>query len=159
MVQHDVLVEEILLECAAVLAEPAPCTLGGDACEEVGGTFVEWTFVGACILGHVWKKEVEPLEVSRCVVGPRVEEVGDRWVDSDELGVVCDAEAVGGGAEGLGHGGHKGGNCAVSRIEDAEAAVLLDELEYGQSMAGDLVGSRVKEACEEASGLFINCGG
>ena len=80
-------------------------------------------------------------------------------MDSDELGVVCDAEAVGGGAEGLGHGGHKGGNCAVSRIEDAEAAVLLDELEYGQSMAGDLVGSRVKEACEEASGLFINCGG
>ena len=80
-------------------------------------------------------------------------------MNSDEFCVVGDAESICGSAECLSHGGHKGGNCAVSRIEDAEAAVFLDELEYGQSMAGDLVGSRVKEACEEASGLFINCGG
>ena len=73
VVQHDVLVEEISLECAAVLAEPTPCTLGGDACEEMGGPFVEWTLVRACVFGYVREEGVEALEVDGRIVGPCVE--------------------------------------------------------------------------------------
>ena len=61
VVQHDVLVEEISLECAAVLAEPAPCTLGGDACEEMGGPFVEWALVRTCVFCYVREEGVEAL--------------------------------------------------------------------------------------------------
>ena len=64
MIQHDVLIEEVPLECAAILAEYTPCTLGGNTCEEMGGPFVEWTLVWACVFGHVWKEGIGALEVN-----------------------------------------------------------------------------------------------
>ena len=50
-------------------------------------------------------------------------------MNSDEFCVMGDTESIVGGAEGLSHGGHEGGYCAVAWVEDAEAAVFLGELE------------------------------
>ena len=50
-------------------------------------------------------------------------------MDSDEFCVMGDTESIVGNTEGLSHGGHESGYCAVAGVEDAEAAVFLGELE------------------------------
>ena len=73
MVQHYVLVEEVPLKRAAILAESTPCTLGGDTCKEMGGSFVEWTLIRACVFCYVREEGVEALEEDGRFVGPCVE--------------------------------------------------------------------------------------
>ena len=73
MVQCYVLIEEVSLKRAAVLAESTPCTFGGDTCKEMGGSFVEWTLIRACVFCYVWEEGIETLEEDGSIVGPCVE--------------------------------------------------------------------------------------
>ena len=79
-------------------------------------------------------------------------------MNSDEFCVMGDTESISGGAEGLSHGGHEGGYCAVAGVEDAKAVMFLGELENGQCMIRNLVGCYLKESGEEVFGLVVNGG-
>ena len=73
VVQHYILVEEVSLKRAAILAESTPCTFGGNTCKEMGGSFVEWTLIRACVFRYVWEEGIETLEEDGSIVGPCVE--------------------------------------------------------------------------------------
>ena len=84
------------------------------------------------------------------------EKLGEGWSDGDWFRVGRNAEAVGGRADGLGHGGHKRRDGAVAWIEEAQAAVILSQLENHHRMVGDLGHVFVEKGGEEGLGLGVH---
>ena len=84
------------------------------------------------------------------------EKLGEGWLDGDWFRVGRNAEAVGGRADGLGHGGHKRRDGAVAWIEEAQAAVTLSQLENHHRMVGDLGHVFVEKGGEEGLGLGVH---